>query len=192
VRASRAGVRCGILPHAFPSRLIAACDNLHMNTRVSATAAVLAGLALILFPLLGLAAKLVYPGWMLVIAIWFGWLLLPGYIIQIVVAANGLLRRNGVLRRARGAWRTITAAWVTSAGILGVGLFLIDGGDDGRSESAMTVLLGMTDSPDAKELSTILALIFGFLWLAGWAYLVIEWIVQLVLARNARRAGRAA
>ena len=164
-----------------------------MNSRVSAASAVLAGLALILFPLLGVAAKLVYPGWMLVIALWYGGLLLlPGYIVQIVIAATGLLGSRGVLRRAKGAWRSITAAWVTSVGILGVGLFLIDGGDDGRSESAMTVLLGMTDSPDAKDLSMVLALIFGFLWLAGWAYLVIEWIVQLVLARRARRAGTAA
>ena len=40
-----------------------------MNARVSRSAAVLAGLALILFPLIGFAVKLVYPGWMLVLAI---------------------------------------------------------------------------------------------------------------------------
>ncbi|QMU96046.1 hypothetical protein FVO59_01660 [Microbacterium esteraromaticum] len=160
-----------------------------MNARKPGSAATLAGLALILFPLLGLAAKFVYPGWMLVIAIWYGWMLLPGYIVQIVVAATGLLRKDGVLRRARGAWRTITAAWVTSIGILGVGFFLIDGGDDGRSESAMTVLFGMTDSPDAKDLSMTFALVFGVLWLVGWAYLVIEWIIQLVIARRARKTG---
>lgn len=180
-------MRVGILPHGFAGALIGACDNLHMNARTSGSAATLAGLALILFPLFGVAAKLVYPGWMLVIAIWFGWMLLPGYIIQ-VVAANELLRKNGVLRRARGAWRAITAAWVTSIGILGVGFFLIDGGDDGNSESAMTVLFGMTGSPVANEVSMILALVCGFLWLVGWAYLVIEWIIQLVLARQARKA----
>lgn len=157
-----------------------------MNARVSATAAVLAGLALILFPLLALAAKLVFPGWMLVLAIWSSWMLLPGYIVQIVVAANGLLRRNGVLRRAARGWRAIIAAWVTSIGILGVGSFLIDGGDDGRAESAMTVVFGLTGSVQAGDVSMILALISGFLWLAGWVWLVVEWIIQLVLARQVR------
>lgn len=158
-----------------------------MNRRVPGRAATIAGLALILFPLLALAAKLVFPGWMLVLAIWSGWLLLPGYIVQIVIAATGLLGRNGVLRRGSDAWRAISAAWVTSAGILGVGFFLIDGGDDGRSESAMTVLFGLTGSGGANEVSMILALIFAFFWLVGWAWLVIEWIIGLVRARRSRR-----
>lgn len=148
----------------------------------------LAGVVLILFPLFGLAAKLVFPGWMLVLAIWSSWLLLPGYVIQVVIAVSALLRRSGVLRHARGAWRALAAAWITSAGVLGVGFFLIDGGDDGSSESAMTVLFGMSGSAEANGISMVFALICGFLWLAGWTYLVVEWIIQLFLLHQTRKA----
>ncbi|MFS2280030.1 hypothetical protein V2S04_04305 [Microbacterium sp. OR21] len=158
-----------------------------MNARVSRSAAVLAGLALILFPLFGFAVKLVYPGWMLVLAIWSSWLLIPGYVIQVVIAASALLRPSGVLRHARGAWRALTAAWITSVGVLGVGFFLIDGGDDGGSESAMTVLFGVTGSAEANGVSMVFALICGFLWIAGWVYLVVEWIIQLILLRQSRK-----
>ncbi|MFJ4046552.1 hypothetical protein ACIPV2_12490 [Microbacterium sp. NPDC089987] len=157
-----------------------------MNSRVSGAAPGLAGLALILFPLVALAAKLVYPGWMLVLVIWSSWLLLPGYVIQVVIAASALLRRRGVLRHADGGWRAIVASWVTSIGVLGVGFFLLDGGDDGRSESAMTVLSGMTESAPAAQVSMVLALICGFFWLVGWIWLVFEWIIQLILLRRAQ------
>ena len=157
-----------------------------MNTRVSGRAATLAGLALIVFPLLGVMAKLVFPGWVLVVAIWSSWFLLPGYVVQVVVAASALLRRSGVLRHAAGAWRALVAAWTTSIGVLGVGFFLIDGGDDGVTESAMTVLFGLAGSDAAGALSSRLAEISAFLWIFGWLWLVAEWIIQLLLARRAR------
>lgn len=148
----------------------------------------LAGLALILFPLFGLALKFVYPGWMLVLAVWSSPVLLAGYIVQIVIAVHGLLRSRGVLRRESAGRRGVIAAWVTSIGILGVGFLLVDGGDDGRWGSAFTELFGLSMTTQGDDVSTVLCLLAGFLWLAGWLWLVVEWIVQLVVARRARPA----
>lgn len=159
-----------------------------MTTSASRTSATLAGLGLIVFPLLALAVKfLAYPGWMLVIFIFYSPVFLIGYATQIVVAANGLLRRRGVLRTGSAQWRPTAAAWLTSVGVVGAAFFLVDGGDDGRYGSVFTELIGTSSTAAGESVTMGLFLVCALLWIGGWIWLVVEWIVQLVLARRARR-----
>jgi hypothetical protein len=155
---------------------------------VSRTTAVLAGLALIVLPFIALLVKFVYPGWMLFIMMLYSPVLLIGWATQIVIAANGLLRARGVLRTVTAGLRPIIAAWATSVGVVGVGFFLIDGGDDGNSGSAFTELIGTSSTSAGSDLSMALCLACAAVWVGAWLWLLIEWIAQLVLAGNARRA----
>lgn len=155
---------------------------------VSRTTATLAGLALIVLPFVALLVKFVVPGWMLVFMLLYSPVLLIGWATQIVIAANGLLRARGVLRTGSAGLRPIIAAWLTSAAVVGVGFFLIDGGDDGNSGSAFTELAGTSSTSAGSDLSMILCLVCAVVWAGAWLWLLIEWIAQLVLASNARRA----
>jgi len=148
--------------------------------------AVGAGLALVIAPVLAVLLKgSVYPGWMMFILFFSAVPLLLGYALQIVVASNGMFRARGVFTFMPGARRGLAAAWITSIGVLLAAFFLVDGGDDGTYGSAFTVLVGTSSTPEGEQLSTVFMLISAFLWLAGWLWLVVEWIVQLVRARRA-------
>ena len=155
---------------------------------VSRTTATLAGLALIVLPFVALLVKFVVPGWMLVFMLLYSPVLLIGWATQIVIAANGLLRARGVLRTGSAGLRPIIAAWLTSVAVVGVGFFLIDGGDDGNSGSAFTELASTSSTSAGSDLSMILCLVCAVVWAGAWLWLLIEWIAQLVLAGNARRA----
>lgn len=160
-----------------------------MNSRVSRGAAIAAGLALIVLPLAAVVLKLaVFPGWMMVIAIWSSPLLLIGYALQIVIAANALLRSRGVFRTMDGGRRGVIAAWLTSVGVLATVFFLVDGGDDGTWGSAFTELIGLSSTSEGESLSGPFFLLSAVVWLAAWLWLVVEWIVQLVRARAQRSA----
>lgn len=159
-----------------------------MNTRLSRGAAIAAGLALILLPVAAVVLKLaVFPGWMMIIAIWSSPLLLIGYALQIVIAGNGFLRERGVFRRSPHGARAAIAAWLTSVGIFAVAFFLVDGGDDGTYGSAFTQLLGTSSTGEGEQVSMVLCLIAAFVWLLGWLWLLLEWVVQLVQLRRADR-----
>lgn len=122
-----------------------------MTTSIPRVSAILVGLALILLPLVALAVKTIaYPGWMLVIMIFYSPVFLIGYATQIVVAANGLLRERGVLRTGSAGRRPVIAAWLTSVAVVASAFFLVDGGDDGRYGSVFTELMG-TSSTAAGE-----------------------------------------
>lgn len=162
-----------------------------MNDSQSGSA-VAAGIALILAPILALVVKAaVFPGWMLFFIVMASIPLLLGYALQVVVAANGMLRTRGVFQTMPGRQRGILAAWITSIGILLVGIFLVDGGDDGTYGSAFTVLLGTSSTPGGEQLSTLLMLASALLWIGGWLWLVVEWIVLLAQRRSAARAAQA-
>lgn len=148
--------------------------------------AVAAGIALILAPIIALVIKAaVFPGWMLFIIVMASIPLLLGYALQIVVAANGMLRTRGVFHTMPGRQRGITAAWITSIGILLVGVLLVDGGDDGTYGSAFTELLDTSSTSGGEQLSTLLMLASALLWIGGWLWLVVEWIALLAQRRNA-------
>ncbi|WP_309129509.1 hypothetical protein [Microbacterium sp.] len=159
-----------------------------MSTRVPRASAVIAGLALIVLPPLAVLLKLsVFPGWMMVLAIWSSPLLLIGYAVQVVIAANALLRSRGVFSRTAAARRGLIAAWLTSIGVLAAAFFLVDGGDDGRYGSAFTELLGTSSTGTGETLSMQFFAVCAALWLGGWLWLLFEWIVRLVKSRSARR-----
>lgn len=153
--------------------------------------AVATGIALILAPVIALVIKAaVFPGWMLFIIVMASIPLLLGYALQIVIAANGMLRTRGVFHTAPGRQRGIAAAWTTSTGILLVGVFLVDGGDDGTYGSAFTELLGTSSTSGGEQLSTLLMLASALLWIGGWLWLVVEWIVLLAQRRRANGMSR--
>ncbi|UOQ56304.1 hypothetical protein MUN78_11480 [Leucobacter allii] len=150
------------------------------------------GWALLLAPPLAFLLKAsVFPGWMMFILVLGAIPLLIGYAMQIVVASNGMLRSRGVFAVASDAWRGILAAWLTSAGVLLSAFFLVDGGDDGSYGSAFTELTGTSSTAEGERLSMGLLSPCALMWLAGWLWLVIEWIVQLGRARAERRASGA-
>lgn len=156
-----------------------------MSTVISRAAAVAAGIALIVAPVAAVVLKgSIFPGWMMFVAMMFSPVLLLGWVLQIVIAVNAFLRARGVFRRSPGGRRALIAAWLTSVGVFAVAFFLVDGGDDGTYGSAFTELIGRSSTPDGESLSTVFMLICAFGWLAGWLWLVVEWIVQLVRARG--------
>lgn len=160
-----------------------------MTTSIPRVSAILVGLALILLPLVALAVKTIaYPGWMLVIMIFYSPVFLIGYATQIVVAANGLLRERGVLRTGSAGRRPVIAAWLTSVAVVASAFFLVDGGDDGRYGSVFTELMGTSSTAAGESASMAVFMLCAMLWIAGWLWLVVEWIVQLVLARRLHRA----
>lgn len=154
--------------------------------------ALAAGWALLLAPPLALVLKAsIYPGWMMFVIILGAIPLLLGYALQVVVAANGMFRGRGVFSAPSsapgaigGARRGIIAAWLSSAGVLLAAFFLVDGGDDGNYGSAFTELMGASSTADGEALSAALMIPAALAWLAGWAWLVAEWITLLVRSRR--------
>jgi hypothetical protein len=162
-----------------------------MTTSIPRASAILAGLALILLPLVAVAVKTIaYPGWMLVVMIYYSPILLIGYATQIVVAANGLLRERGVLRTGSAGRRPVIAAWLTSVAVVATAFYLVDGGDDGRYGSVFTELMGTSSTAAGESASMAVLTPLALLWVGGWLWLVTEWIVQLVLARRVRERFR--
>lgn len=154
-------------------------------TEPSRGAVTAAALALILCPGLALALKAaVYPGWMLFVIVLAALPLALGYILQFVMASVSMLRSHGAFNRVPGAKRGLIAAWLTSLGILLTACFLVDGGDDGVYGSLFTAILGISSTAEGEQLSTTLMYVFALVWLAGWFWLMIEWIV---LGSRARR-----
>lgn len=133
----------------------------------------------ILAPLLALAMKLPTGGWLLVFILYASPLLLGGYVLLVVAVARGMLRRQGVLRERPRRARAIAWAWLTSIGVLLLGLTMIDGGDTPASvQSTLTLLLGAPESPSpAHALSENLAYGATIAWLVGWFALLVEWAV---------------
>ncbi|UOR00774.1 hypothetical protein MUN77_11500 [Leucobacter allii] len=150
------------------------------------------GWALILAPPLAFLLKAsVFPGWMMFVLFLGAIPLLLGYALQIVVAANGMLRAHGVFALAPDAWRGLLAAGLTSVGVLLSAFFLVDGGDDGSYGSAFTELTGTSSTSDGESLSMGFLTPAALLWLGGWLWLVIEWIALLGRSRAARRTAAA-
>lgn len=143
----------------------------------------LTGVALIVVPLLAWAMKFFSFGWMVVIII-FGpiLVLLAGYAMQIVMAAQGFLSKRELFGPAR--LRATIAAWLTSFGVLALGIFMPDGGDSDYG-STLQVWLGVY-GPNSEavhaatdDLTAFLALIAGVVWVGGFIWLFIEWAVGL-------------
>ena len=146
------------------------------------------GLALIIVPLLALAVKVASFGWFMVIALWplyIPVLLLGGWVMQIIIASTGFFGRRALLAGRRGATRAIIAAWVTSAGVLLVALFLVDGGDSSWGSTFM-YWTGTASDTGVSAISEVLCGIAMIPWIGGWLWLLVEWIAAHVQRSRAR------
>lgn len=158
---------------------------------------ILTGIALIVLPLLALGLKLFSFGWMMVFLLFGPVLVLAaGYVLQLVIAAQGFLRRGGPIREPRARIRANAAAWTTSLGIVALGVFMPDGGDTGYG-STLQVWLGAYGSSDGATamheatdgLTEALAWIAAAAWIGGFVWLFVEWVIGLAERRRLRRAG---
>lgn len=148
-------------------------------------AALAAGMALILLPLVGLFFKVFWPGWYLFFLLFTSPVLLIGYALQVVIAATGFLTPRAVFRTSPARPRALIAAWVGAIGIAVTGLFFVDGGDTTYG-SAFMYLIGADGDAGVSAVSTLVAFIAGAAWIGGWVWLVVEWIIALVRRRRTR------
>lgn len=156
--------------------------------RRPASAALLAttGVLLIVVPVVATVLKLAFPGWYLVIIVLTGVILLlaAGFVMQIIIAVTGFLTRRAVFRTASGAGRAIIASWITSIALLLTVFFLPEGGDSSYG-SIFAILIGAESDAAVSDVSTLLFLITGIVWVAGWAWLLVEWIRAIAARRRA-------
>lgn len=156
--------------------------------RRPASAALLAttGILLIVAPIVATALKVAFPGWYLVIIVLTGVILLLaiGYVMQIVMAVTGFLTRRAVFGSASGARRAIIASWITSVALLLTVFFLPEGGDSSYG-SIFAILIGAESDAAVSEVSTLLFMVTGAVWVGGWAWLLVEWIRAIAARRRA-------
>jgi len=159
-----------------------------MNARATSR---LTGIALIVLPLVALGLKMFSFGWMMVFVI-FGpiFVMLIGYILQIIIAAQGFLsaKAKPLFDRAR-AKRATIASWVSLIGIVLLGVFMPDGGDTGWGSTLQVWLGAYGENGDAVHnatdtLTTLLAFVCAFAWVAGWVWLVVEWVGAFAARRK--------
>ena len=162
------------------------------------TASILAGLALILMPLLGFLLKTFSAGWLLIAVMWGPiFLMVPGYALVCVIAGTSYFSRFAALQAPGKRVRLTLSAWTTSIGIVMLGFFLVDGGDAGDYGSTFQYAIGLPRRGDGgadihaatDDLSSTLAMLGAMLWLGGYVWLLIEWITDLVERRRLRSPG---
>ena len=165
-----------------------------MDSRPSASARI-TGVALIVLPLIALLLKTLSFGWMMVFII-FGpiFVMAIGYVLQIVVAAQGFFSRKGLFDPARLKRATI-AVWVSLAGLLVLSVTMPDGGDTGWGSTLQVWLGAYGENGEAVHaatdgLSTVLAYIGAIAWVVGWIWLMVEWIGAFA-ARRRQQLGMA-
>lgn len=144
-----------------------------------------AAIALIVLPLVGLAIKLAWPGWMLFFVMMVSPMLLLGYVVQVIIAITGFLTRRAVFRTSAGRTRALTAAWLTAVGIVVTAFFFVDGGDTDWG-SAFMYTVGAASSSGLGSVSSAISVIAGIVWVGGWVWLLVEWISALMARRRAR------
>lgn len=143
----------------------------------------LAAIALIVLPLVGLAIKFAWPGWMLVFALFVSPLLLIGYVMQIIIAATGFLGRRAAFRSSGARTRALSAAWLTSVSVVVTAFFMIDGGDM-EWGSAFMYVVGRASDSELGDVSSAVSYIAGIAWVGGWVWLLVEWIAALAARRR--------
>jgi hypothetical protein len=136
-------------------------------------ALVVAGVATIILPIVGVLVKSPSNGWLAALAWPVVGLLLPVYAMQIVIASTGLVTRR-VAMPARG----IVAAWLTSLAWV-LAMFFLPDFNDTTFGSTFMYVLGLTGNERANDLSRTLSLVFvglsglsGFWLFSEWAYAI--------------------
>ncbi len=157
------------------------------SPRAGQVAVALAGIVLIVVPLIAAGVKVASFGWLMVMLVMYLApipLMLIGYVLQLVLAIRGFLRRDGYIRTAPNRARAVAAAWVTSLGALFTAFFVVDGGDQGWGSTFM-VWFGLESDVAAGDVSSALSFIAGAAWVLGWVWLLVEWILAKQAARRA-------
>lgn len=112
------------------------------------------------------------------------WLL--GYAV-VLTAAVSMLRQRGALRVPGHRGRAVLWAWLTSIGVLVVGLTVVDGGDSAESvASTLGLMLGMTGADSAfNDVSMLTAGVAAIPWFGGGGVLalLVEWMVAVARRR---------
>lgn len=151
------------------------------------------GVTLIAAPLIGAGLKMLSAGWTLVF-IMFGPIvvLAAGYIVQVVIAAQGFLSKSNLFGNARG--RATTAAWVTSTSFVLVGIFFPDGTDGGYGSTFQKWLGSYGPSAEAVHAATDswsewLAIGLTVIWVASYIWLFVEWVMALRRRKAKARFG---
>ena len=152
---------------------------------VADRAVAIAGVVLIVAPLLAAVVKFFSFGWLFFIILGALLVIVPGYVLQVVIAISAFLRGRGAVRVAPGRSRAIAAAWLTSVGVVLTGFFLVDGGDMSWGSTFM-YLFGMDSDPSAESISHVFFWISSSAWVLGWVWLVVEWILAMVARRRSR------
>lgn len=153
------------------------------------TSARITGIALIVLPLIALLLKTFSFGWTMVFII-FGpiFIMAIGYVLQIIIAAQGFLSKKGLFEPAR-LKRAKIAAWLSLAGALVLGITMPDGGDTGWG-STLQVWLGVYgENGEAVHaatdgLTTVLSYLAAIAWVVGWIWLAVEWIGAFAARRR--------
>lgn len=144
---------------------------------------------LIVAPLLALVVKFFSFGWMMVFVL-FGpiFLLIAGYVVQIIIASQGFLSKRDLFGATRR--RATAAAWTTSIGVVLFGLFAPDGGDSSFG-STLQIWLGAGGvnasavHQATDDLTYVGAALTAAAWIGGFVWLFVEWIIALVRRRRA-------
>ncbi|NLB47342.1 MAG: hypothetical protein GX814_06340 [Microbacteriaceae bacterium] len=151
------------------------------------------GIALIVLPLVALGLKLFSFGWLMVMLM-FGpvFVMIIGYVLQIVIATQGFLVRRDLFGSA--LRRATLASWISLIGIVLLGIFVPDGGDSGYGSTFQVWLGAYGENGDAVHASTdalgdVVTFIAMAAWIVGFVWLVAEWIAALVRRNRARKAG---
>lgn len=143
-----------------------------------------AGLALIIAPILGVALRILAPGWLLMFLMIALIVLVPAYVLQVVIAATGFLSRRAVFVLAPNARRGVAAAWVAALSPLVAGFFALDVNDGGAPASPFLQLIGA--GYEGEALVNGIAVVAVVAMVGGWTWLLVEWIIAL---RARRRVG---
>ncbi|MGD9606722.1 MAG: hypothetical protein AB7V10_04475 [Leucobacter sp.] len=155
------------------------------------------GLALIILPLVAMGLKMFSFGWMMVMLM-FGpvFVLVIGYVLQIMIAAQGFLSRKALFAEGPARKRATAAAWLTSVAVVLVGVFMPDGGDIGYGSTLQVWLGAYSGDYEVVEslhqatdrLTEVATWIAGLVWVVAFLWLVVEWMAALVRRGRARRA----
>ena len=148
-------------------------------------------IAMIVLPLVALAIKLTWVGWMVFFLLFASPLLVIGYVMQVIIAATGFLGRRAAFRTSAGRARAVTAAWLTSGAAVVTAFFFVDGGDMSWGSAFMYVVGGESDSA-LGSLSSAVALVSAIVWIGGWCWLLAEWIVALAARRRSASSSTSA
>ncbi len=147
-------------------------------------------IVLIAAPWVAWGLKLFSFGWITIALVWTVvpiLLLIGGYVVQLVIAIQGFLGRRPAFAFVPGDWRGVAAALATSFGVLLTGFTLVDGGDVSWGSTLMYAF-GAASDPAAADVSNGLGVLGIVLWIGGWIWLAVEWIVALAARGRASRA----